>query len=244
MAQTCSTTKPVSSSSSAQKPKKTAESKKTKLTKVAKRTPKKPFRNIPQGAGRTFTFPFPTTIGTTACNTCLGLYVPLTRNTCFIAHFNFEPQSNTGRTRTQRLKNYEVGPACYRAVVMMTKEFLNDAQWKGCWGALTPNMRRGLRMVCPKAGVTGKTYTGDAMAEGVSEFFGVTGENAVPRRCGNLLVRYAEGAAPAVIYSDDAELRRGWEATDEDDNENFAMAEFFDDGRVMKEGTAEGPFEA
>lgn len=130
----------------------------------------------------------------------------------------------------------------------MTKEFLGDAQWKGSWGVLTPGMRKGMQMVCPNSEIEGKRYTGDAVAEGVREFFGirgVTGANAVPRQVENLLVGYANGVAPVVMYPDDVELQQDWNANDEEPNENFAMADFHDDGRIMKEeGTTEGPFEA
>ncbi|KAL5428588.1 hypothetical protein PMIN04_000733 [Paraphaeosphaeria minitans] len=229
---------------------------KPKPTKVTKRRArKKDFRNIPQGAGGTFALTLPTVIGTTACNTCLGLYVPLTPNRCFIAHFNLEPQPDDGGDREQELENYEVGNACYRAVVMITKEFLGDAQWKGCWGVLTKEMRTGLRMVCPVSGVVGTKYVGDAVAEGVREFFGMTqrrrGEGElVPKLEENLLVSYTRGAAPEVIYLSADELRNGWTARNERDNRGFGTASLFDDGRVMKgdedgdESQTQGPFEA
>ncbi|KAL5372104.1 hypothetical protein DPSP01_013750 [Paraphaeosphaeria sporulosa] len=248
--------KPTRTAKPSSKPSKPDPSKtKPGPTKVTKCPAKKRFRNVPQGAGGTFALRFPTVIGTTACNTCLGLYVPLTTNKCFVAHFNIEPQPDDGGDREQELDDYEVGAACYRAVVSITKEFLNDAQWKGCWGPLTKEMRKGLRMVCPHAGLADTTHVGDAVAEGVTEFFGMTqrrrGEGElVPRSVENMLVRYTQGKAPQVIFSSAEELRNEWTARDEAENGIFETAGLFDDGRVKKgdddrdEPETEGPFKA
>ncbi|KAK7187492.1 hypothetical protein PSPO01_06226 [Paraphaeosphaeria sporulosa] len=226
--------KPTRTAKPLSKPSKPDPSKtKSGPTKVTKRPAKKRFRNVPQGAGGTFALRFPTVIGTTACNTCLGLYVPLTTNKCFVAQFNIEPQPDDGGDREQELDNYEVEAACYRAV----------------------EMRKGLRMVCPHAGLADTTHVGDAVAEGVTEFFGMTQrrrgeEELVPRSVENMLVRYTQGKAPQVIFPSAEELRNEWTARDEAENGIFETAGLFDDGRVKKGGDdrnepeTEGPFKA
>lgn len=229
-----------------------SSTKKSQRTRKVAAPAREPFRNIPEGTCGTYQILDDDeirAIGTTGCNTCLGLWVPINPTTCFVAHFNFEPLDNERQQKpTQRISNYKVGPACYRAVVMMTKEFLTREQWEGGWGRLTRDMREGLRMICPVSGRPGKAYTGDAIAEGVREFFGVREPVVIPDRYDHIIVRYArrpEGGvrpAPEVLYPNTQAVARDWRAINEEAKNNAAVAEFTDDGRARNgDDEWEGP---
>ncbi|KAF1965305.1 hypothetical protein BU23DRAFT_575021 [Bimuria novae-zelandiae CBS 107.79] len=128
---TSGATKVTKSGSKKPSKKASAPSKKAAAAKSGTVAAQRPYRDVAEGAGGTYRMA-PTAaiqaIGTVACETCLGLDVPTAPGRIFIAHFSFEPQEDNGAARAQVLANYVVGPGCYRAVVMTTKEFLNDEQ--------------------------------------------------------------------------------------------------------------------
>lgn len=205
------------------------------------------FRSILEGSGGTYNLAARATIqaiGTTGCNTCLGLYVPIATNRVFIAHLNFEPQDNRGIHRDHKLEDYQINGACYRAIVMTTKEWLADAQWRGRWISITPNMANGLRMISPRSNIPGITYVADAAAQGVREFFGITGTtgpNVRPRQLPNMIVT-RNGGAHTVHYPTNAQLRTQWTHRREPVNGDFATADIRDNGQVRTTVNWEGPF--
>ena len=105
-------------------------------------------------------------------------------------------------------------------------------------------------MVCPRARVEGKVYTGDAVVEGVREFFGGGAVEDVEdvRQGANIIVVYpapgedGEREAPVEFYPDEEDLERDWEGHYVVKNHNFACADIRKDGRVLQGGEWEGPY--
>ncbi|KAK3202633.1 hypothetical protein GRF29_154g270334 [Pseudopithomyces chartarum] len=70
-----------------------------------------PYHLLPEGSSLTLSLPPQAAIrhlGTLNCNTCVGLFVPLTPSRAYLAHFNLEPLRANGQPyKNQVLKNYE-----------------------------------------------------------------------------------------------------------------------------------------
>ncbi|CAK4034568.1 Hypothetical predicted protein [Lecanosticta acicola] len=209
----------------------------TRKVRQQKRRAANRFRNVPEGAGHTYTFDLSNQdrvrwIGTTECYTCVGTYFAISKERCFIGHWNYEL---THRSLAQRVKSnrrnksaqtdpegtrcgardpneYAVDDDAFNFIRRNVKDRLNEWQFLSSWGPITNLMRDSLIMICPEGNKdTGSRYVGDAVVAGIQEWLGMRTLDPQPQGQYQSFVVWHDGSTrpPRKLFQGGNPARRG-----------------------------------
>lgn len=224
------------------------------------------FRNVPEGAGHTYTFDLAKEdrirwIGTTGCNTCVGTYFSISEEKCFVGHWNYEVQKEEGaearttsRRRLLRLategfrdaSEYIIGNDAFDWIRCDVKRKLADWQWSCGWGPVTTRMGASLIMICPHcdSANAGKRYVGDAVTAGVKEFLCIIDDDLKPVKSQSFIVRHDGSRRPEVQFFETDNPGSGsqrWQVFTHEDNHRCEQLKVRDDRSAVQEFELDDP---
>lgn len=223
------------------------------------------YRNVPEGAGHTYTFDLAKEdrirwIGTTGCNTCAGTYFSISEEKCFVGHWNYEVQrddveaGSTSRMRLLRLatesfrdaSEYLISDYAFDWIRRDVKKKLADWQWSCGWGPVTTRMRASLTMICPHCDSSdaGRRYVGDAVAAGLKEFLCIIDDDLQPVKAQSFIVRHDGSRRPEVRFFETenpgSESQR-WQRLNHEDNHRCEQSKVRDDRSAVQELELDDP---
>ncbi|KAK4542356.1 hypothetical protein LTR36_006812 [Oleoguttula mirabilis] len=165
------------------------------------------YRYIPEGSGGTYTFTKDSAfyIGTSKCETCVGVYFAIDDKRCFTAHINVDTTTKAGHSF--RDINNSTATAIRNEVVRR----LNAEQTSSQWGSVSDRMRNSLVMVCRILSSGWHDMVGKAVSDAVQQWLQIT-DPRPPRTCGGFIVRHPDGEAQ---FFDIEASNRFWHKRDE-----------------------------
>ncbi|KAK5126486.1 hypothetical protein LTR85_010722 [Meristemomyces frigidus] len=174
------------------------------------------YRYIPEGSGGTYTFTQETTpyIGTSKCQTCVGVYFAIDDKICFAAHINVDTTGRDGHT--QYIVNNKTAAKIKNEIVSRLKQEQQTSQW----GPVSDKMRTSLIMVCPKLEMGFSDMVGSAVSNGLQEWLQVASLQR-PRAAGGFVIQHPAG----VIHTFAIEASSlSWQKQEEAENRAWSMS--------------------
>lgn len=167
------------------------------------------YRYINSGSGGTYTFSqdTPQHIGTSKCDTCVGVYFAIDDYRCFAAHINADTF-----TRDRELSRQTNGSTSTKIRDEVTCR-LDEEQQESQWGPVSDRMRTTLVMVCPRMAWT-IPMVGDAVSEAVQHWLGISDPQR-PNPVGGFVTQHP--GVDAVFFEIEAPTS-SWYKRDEKEN--------------------------
>ena len=181
------------------------------------------YRNIPEGCGGTFSLTTP--IGTRYCQTCVGLFIPISANQCYVAHINATVRIGTSYSFLRVVQGDE-GPRLEDKVLPSLEFAASEGGWD--LDCIDPE---GITIICPRPD---SPLVGHFVINAIAAFFGgKVGHQSVRRGCHGFVFDPSSGRTlmlPSEGFSSVDLLQQEWAQEVEDRPYRFV---------VLKEESAE-----